>query len=60
MESNLCGLATDSHVNEVRAFTCYVNISINKLLTEPVYICFVNKDQRQKEWTGRSENLSAC
>lgn len=47
------------HVNEVRVFTCYVNISINKLLTEPVYICFVNKDQRQKEWTGRGENFTS-
>ncbi len=31
----------------MRAFTCYVNISINKLLTEPVCICFVNRRSGQ-------------
>lgn len=47
-------------VNKVHVFTCCVDILINKWLAEPVYICFVNKDQHQEEWTGRgTENFNS-
>lgn len=52
-------LALRLHVNEERAFTFYVNILINKLLTDSVYICFVNRDQCQEAWTGRGKKYTS-
>lgn len=60
----LFSLTTVSHVEKCSLAGCpYVNILINKLLTESFSVCFVNKSQRQQEWTGRPANftsLSAC